>query len=67
MVVGQMVYYHPIIGREHTGVKYKIRALGNLHGEPVAWLEGKSGFVAVRALSPVERREKGSDEQRCRD
>lgn len=51
LTVGQRVRFHPIIGGRHDGNLYLVRALGELHGCAVAWLEGKAGCVDVRALS----------------
>ena len=53
--VGQKVRYHPIIGGPHDDKIYQIRTLGSLaSGTDVAWLLGKSGCVAVEALSQAE-------------
>jgi len=53
---GDKVRFHPIIGGKHDGNVYECRsdifALGS--GEAVIQLKGKSGCVAVRALSPCE-------------
>ena len=49
--IGAAVRYHPIIGGKHDGHTYRVRAVGNMHGRPVAWLEGKAGCVDVRAIS----------------
>lgn len=51
--VGDHVYYHPVIGREHDGKLYTIEDIGDLSGVPVAWLKGVRGCVAIRALSPA--------------
>lgn len=52
--VGDKVYYHPIINLPHDNVVRSVKAVGELsHGEPVAWLNGKSGCVAIRALTKV--------------
>jgi len=47
------VHYHSIIGGEHDGKVYEIRAIGNIPSseEPVVWLKGKSGCVSLEALS----------------
>ena len=50
----QMVRYHPVIGGPHDGRVYRVRTLGRLNDEPVAWLDGKAGCVALEALSAVE-------------
>lgn len=49
--LGDAVMFHPIIGGKHDGRKYIIRALGECSTRPVAWLKGKSGCVAIEALS----------------
>ena len=49
--VGEAVRYHPIIGGKHDGRTYRVRAVGDMHGRPVVWLDGKSGWVDVRAIS----------------
>ena len=51
MKVGDVVFYHPIIGRKHTGVKHEIQNIGKLGSEDVAWISGKSGCVSMEALS----------------
>lgn len=49
---GTLVRFHPIIGGKDDGKTYTIRQLGKLgHGEVVAWLDGKSGCVSLKALS----------------
>lgn len=49
---GQKVYFHPVIGGEHTGVEFTIAATGyNINGEPVAWLNALPGCVDIRRLS----------------
>ena len=55
--LGQIVRFHPIIGLKHDGKRYQIRALGAMYGggPTVAWLVGKSGAVALEALSVDER------------
>ena len=45
------VRFHPIIGGKHDGKLYTVRATGQLGRRDVAWLEEKSGCVAVEALS----------------
>lgn len=54
--VGDLVFYHPIIGEPHTNIGYEITAidpdLGG-SGQAVAWLKGKSGCVSMAALSSV--------------
>ena len=56
------VHYHPIIGEPHDGRVYVVSTIGRLGGHTdVAWLVGKSGCVAIDALSPVtEERSDGS-------
>jgi hypothetical protein len=54
---GTKVRYHPIIGGEHDGGVYTVRALqwrGAKRGRGVAWLEGEADCVAVKALSRAE-------------
>lgn len=51
--VGDIVDYHSMIGGEATQKGMKVYAVGDMpSGEPVAWLEGKSGCVAMDALTP---------------
>ena len=49
--IGMQVRFHPIIGGNHDQNLYRVTALGVLHGQEVAWLEGKAGCVDLRALS----------------
>lgn len=50
--VGHLVRYHPIIGGPHDGKLYEITHLGDIPSRKnVAWLKGKSGCVAIEALS----------------
>lgn len=49
--IGMNVRYHPIIGGRHDQNLYRVRDVGELDGRSVAWLNGKSGCVDVRALS----------------
>ncbi len=52
--VGEVVRFHPIIGLNHDGRRYTVRATGRSgSGEAVVWLHGKSGFVALAAVSRV--------------
>lgn len=52
---GMKVRFHPIVGGRHDGNVYTVSSVGQLgHGEEVAWLEGKRGCVALRALSPYQ-------------
>lgn len=52
---GQRVRFHPIIGGKHDGKIYTVRQLGRLgDGRYVAWLNEKSGCVAIDALSQPE-------------
>lgn len=52
---GQAVHYHPIIGEAHDGKVYVITHVGRAHsGHRVAWLDGKSGFVVLEALSAAD-------------
>lgn len=51
---GDTVRFHPIKNEPHDGKVYTVRKLGVLgHGEAVAWLDGKSGCVALTHLGPV--------------
>lgn len=50
--VGDRVDYHSRIGGPVTSIGHVIRQLGELGAHPVAWLEGKSGCVSLRALTP---------------
>ena len=51
---GQYVYYHPVIGGVHDGKRYVITEVGrSMSGHRIAWLDGKSGFVALEALTPA--------------
>lgn len=49
--VGEAVRYHPIIGGKHDGSTYRVLAVCAMHGRLVAWLDGKMGWVDVRAIS----------------
>lgn len=48
---GMTVRYHPISAGKHDRCLYRVRHVGELCGRTVAWLEGKTGCVDVRALS----------------
>ncbi len=55
-LTGDRVLYHPIIGGPDDGKVYIVREIGELprtrgRFQPVAWLEGKAGCVAVEALT----------------
>jgi len=52
---GEQVYYHPIIGEEHTGEIFECRtdSFESSSGYPVVFLKGKRGYVAVEAISLV--------------
>lgn len=52
IAVGDRVRYHPIIGQEHDGATWIVRAVDDLNGRPVCWLKGKAGCVDLRAVSP---------------
>jgi NTP pyrophosphatase (non-canonical NTP hydrolase) len=53
-VPGARAHYHPIIGEAHDGKVYAVLDVGHVgNGRPVAWLVGKSGCVAIEALSPA--------------
>lgn len=50
--IGDVVRYHPIIGGRHDGKLYTVQSCGDIaSSEDVAWLSGKAGCVAQRALS----------------
>ena len=52
--VGDTVNYHSIIGGPATSVGHRIEAIENApnnFGCDVAWVSGKRGCVAMRALS----------------
>ena len=52
--IGDIVNYHSIIGGEITSKGHKIKAIQyapNNYDCDVAWITGKSGCVACRALS----------------
>ena len=52
--LGARVLYHPVLGEPHNGRVYTVRAVQiAASGHAVAWLDGKSGFVAARNLSPT--------------
>lgn len=53
--IDMKVRFHPIIGGKHDGNIYTVRGTGQLFGRGVAWLDGKSGCVAVEALSVPRR------------
>jgi len=49
---GDRVRYHPVIGGPDDGRDYVVAGRGQLgNGYPVAYLEGKSGCVSMRALT----------------
>ena len=49
---GMNVHYHPTIGGEHDGKVYTVKFIDSLPGgQLVAWLSGKTGCVAIQALS----------------
>lgn len=50
--IGDQVLFSPIIGGKHDGKVYTVRLFGNVCGQDVAWLDGKSGCVAIAALKP---------------
>jgi hypothetical protein len=51
---GALVHYRPIIGKESDGKTYEVVHTDKLaSGVQVAWLKGKSGCVAIEALSLV--------------
>jgi hypothetical protein len=50
--VGDVVTYHTRIGGPPTSTGHTIKALDRLpSGHDVAWISGKSGCVAIEALS----------------
>lgn len=50
--VGDLCRFHPIIGLKHDGRAYRITGFTTLgHGQRCAFLDGKSGCVALDALS----------------
>jgi hypothetical protein len=51
ITLGMRVRFHPIIGGKDDGKTYTVRALGEVCGQQVAWLNGFSGCVALKALS----------------
>ena len=56
MKEGDEVNYHDIIGGKITSTGHKIKTIElapNNYGCDVAWITGKSGCVAMRALSPA--------------
>lgn len=51
--VGEVVDYHSVIGEDATETGKVVKHVGELpSGEPVAWLFGKRGCVAMDALTP---------------
>ncbi|CAN7330086.1 hypothetical protein LJR143_001660 [Pseudoxanthomonas sp. LjRoot143] len=50
--VGAQVHYHPIINEQHDGRVYIVRDVDIEQGR--VWLEGKSGFVIVDAVSSAD-------------
>jgi len=52
--IDMKVRYHPIIGLKHDGKVWTIRGTGEICGRDVVWLDGKSGCVAVEAISLVK-------------
>lgn len=57
--VGDVVDYHSIIGGEITSTGHTVRAVQMSEaGYPVAWITGKSGYVACDALTPTIRKQK---------
>lgn len=58
MQIGDNVNYHSIIGGPVTSTGHKIKAIErepNNYGCDVAWITGKSGCVALEALSLSEK------------
>lgn len=53
MDVGDRVDYHSIIGGPITSYGHQIRSFGVVGSSGVAWITGKSGGVALTALSPA--------------
>lgn len=54
MKVGSKVDYHAIIAGPITSRGHVVTHLGTMCGQSVAWITGKSGCVAITALSPSE-------------
>ncbi len=53
--VGDAVRYHPIIGQEHDGKIYCVKSvMFTDDSRQVVFLHGKSGYVAVEAVSTPE-------------
>ena len=56
MKVGDFVFYSSIIGNKpDTDQCYEITKIGEVCGSTVAWLKGKSGCVAIEALTPASK------------
>lgn len=59
--VGQVVRYHPIIGRaaddgeDHTVTHIGTAEENHRFGTQVAWITGKSGCVDMASLSPIKK------------
>lgn len=54
MKEGSKVDYHEIIGGPITSTGHVVRHLGTVCQQPVAWITGKAGCVAIAALSLAE-------------
>ena len=65
--VGDAVFYHPILGEPHDGVRRTVRQIGNIPSakNPVAWVTGKAGCVLIEALSRAACRRCGCTEDDC--
>lgn len=51
--IGMQVHYHP--DGQHDGHTYTVRDIGKLRtGEPVAWLVGVEGCIALEAISATQ-------------
>lgn len=51
LYVGQIVNYHSVIGEGITSSGHKIKSIERRHGEWIAFITGKSGYVLTEALS----------------
>lgn len=52
--IGDIVDYHSIIGRAATSKGHEITRIRDVNNEKVVWITGKSGCVAIEALSKSE-------------
>ena len=49
--VGDIVYYHSVIGGKVTSSGHQVTAIEKRYGQWIAWITGKSACVAIKALS----------------